>query len=83
MTVINHILTPEVQASKFDPSVWGDLPVIDPRKLSEEQLKIFDVIELGQGVLSQDELLLKRIPEMKAELVPLIEEIWREEIINE
>lgn len=83
MTVINHILLPSVQASKFKPSVWGDLPVIDPTKLNLEETEIFNNIKLGKGVLTYKELLSKRVPEMRAKLVPLIEEIWREEVLYE
>ncbi len=83
MVVINHIMSPSIQASKFDPDVWGDLPVLDTTKLSKEEKILFDAIELGEGVLSPSELLSKRLPEMRAELVPIIEEIWREEVLNE
>ena len=37
-------------------------------------------VDLGQGVLPQSELLNKRLPEMPAGLVPIIEEIWQEEV---
>lgn len=83
MVLINHMMNPEVQASKLDPAVWGDLPVTAPDRLTKDQKIIFDSIELGQGVLPQEELLTKRVPEMKAALVPIINELWREEVMNE
>lgn len=83
MVLINHILSPNIQASKFDPVTWGDLPVVDATKLSDEEQAMFENINLGEGVLEYDELLSKRVPEMRAELVPIIEEIWREEILDE
>ena len=39
-------------------------------------------MELGPGTLPQDELLAKRLPEMPARLVPIIEEIWLEEVVG-
>lgn len=82
LVVINHILSPEVQVTKYDPKVWGDLPVTDPSLLTEDQSKLFEDVNIGEGVIPQNELLEKRLPEMRAELVPIIEEIWREEILD-
>ncbi|PKM68505.1 MAG: ABC transporter substrate-binding protein [Firmicutes bacterium HGW-Firmicutes-2] len=80
MVLIHHILSPEIQVTKYDPSVWGDLPVTDPLKLTEAQMALFDAVDIGQGTVPQEELLVKRLPEMRADLVPIIEEIWRDEI---
>ena len=41
-----------------------------------------DKVEIGKGVISQDELLSKRLPEMPSALVPIIEEIWAEEVVG-
>lgn len=82
IAVINAILSPEIQLSKYEPSVWGDLPVTSPRLLTQAQKDAFDKVQLGEGVLDQEELLTRRLPEMPAPLVPLIEEIWKEEVLN-
>lgn len=37
MVVINEILNFEPQMEKYKPEVWGDLPVIDNSKLSNEE----------------------------------------------
>ena len=37
---------------------------------------------MGQGTLSQDTLLKHRVPEMPADLVPVIEKIWSEEVVG-
>ena len=41
-----------------------------------------DPVELGQGILTQAELLSHRLPEMPASLVPVIEEIWLNEVVG-
>jgi putative spermidine/putrescine transport system substrate-binding protein len=82
MVVINHILSPEVQVTKYDPTVWGDLPVTDPTRLSPAQRQLFETIQLGEGVIPQDVLLQNRVPEMRAELVPIIESLWRKAILG-
>nr|WP_207755085.1 ABC transporter substrate-binding protein [Alkaliphilus hydrothermalis] len=82
LVVMNHILSPEVQVTKYDPTVWGDLPVTDPSLLNDKQQQLFEKVELGEGVIPQDVLLQHRVPEMRAELVPIIEELWREVVLG-
>lgn len=80
MVFINHVLSVEMQASKYDPNNWGDLPVLDSSKLNEEEKKVFENIKLGKGALPQETLLSHRIPELPADVIPIIEEIWMENI---
>lgn len=80
LAVIDYILSVEAQASKYVPKTWGDLPVLDNDKLSEEERKVFEAIELGEAAIPQDVLLSHRVPEMPADLVPIIEKIWMETV---
>lgn len=80
MVVINEILSFESQLTKYDPSVWGDLIVLDNKKLNEEEKKQLDAIKLGSATIKQEELALKRKPELPAAMIPVIEKIWQEEI---
>lgn len=80
IVAINEMISPEVQAARFKE--LRTLPVVDYDKLSDEQKKLFDDVDLGKGVLAQNELLSKKLPEMPAKLVPIIEEIWLEEVVG-
>ncbi len=80
MVAINEMMSPEIQADRYD--TMKVLPVVDYEKLSDGQKQAFDKVELGKGDIPQDELLSKRLPEMPAELVPIIEEIWLEEVVG-
>lgn len=80
MVAINEMIFPEVQAERYDE--LKVLPVVDYDKLNDTQKEAFDKVDLGKGTIPQDELLEKRLPEMKAELVPIIEEIWGEEVVG-
>lgn len=80
LVLINEILSIEAQVSKYDPQNWGDLPVVDNSKLSAEEKALFEDIDLGEATLPQEQLLNNRIPELPADLVPIIEEIWLESI---
>ncbi|ADL03787.1 ABC transporter substrate-binding protein [Lacrimispora saccharolytica] len=78
MVAINEMLSPEIQADRYD--TLKVIPVLDNTRLTKEQKAAFDNVDLGKGTIPQDELLSKRLPEMPAELVPIIEEIWTEEV---
>ena len=80
IVAINEMLSPEVQADRYDK--LKVIPVLDNTKLSEEQKETFASVDLGKRIIPQDELLSKRLPEMPAELVPIIEEIWAEEVVG-
>lgn len=80
MVAINEMMSPEIQADRYN--TLKVLPVVDYDKLSDEQKAEFDKVDLGKGTIPQDELLEKRLPEMPAELVPIIEEIWEEEVVG-
>ncbi|SKC90879.1 ABC transporter substrate-binding protein [Maledivibacter halophilus] len=83
LAVINFILSVEAQSSKYDPNNWGDLPVLDNSRLNDEEKKVFENIKIGEGALPQSILLNHRVPEMPADIVLIIEEIWQENIAVE
>lgn len=78
MVAINAMMSPEVQANRF--ATLKTLPVVDYTKLDDAQKAAFDAVEIGAGAIPQDELLSKAAPEMPSNLVPIIEEIWLEEV---
>lgn len=80
MVAINEIISAEIQATQFEE--LKELPVVSYDKLNAEEKTRFDNVDIGQGVLPQDELLSKRLPEMPANLVPIVEEIWLEEVVG-
>lgn len=80
MVVINAILSAELQLTQYEQ--LRELPVVSADKLSAEEQAAFDAVDLGEGVLSQTELLEHRLPEMPADLVPVIEEIWLNEVVG-
>ncbi len=80
IVAINEILSPELQESQYQD--LKALPVLSYDMLSEDQKANFDQVVLGEGAIPQAELLSKRLPEMSAKLVPIIEEIWEEEVVG-
>lgn len=80
LVAINEVISAKMQATKYE--MTKNVPVIKYEKLSTQEKKEFDRIDTGKGTISQDELLSKRLPEMPAALVPIIEEIWLEEVVG-
>jgi len=82
LVLINLIISPEMQISKYDIKNWGDLPVFEMSKLSKEQKTLLDSISGMQGVLTPEETLKKRIPEIQADKVAIIEKLWEEWVLR-
>lgn len=80
MVAINAIMSADLQLTQY--AELRELPVVAYEKLSAEEQAEFDAVDLGKGVLSQAELLAHRLPEMPAKLVPVIEEIWLNEVVG-
>jgi len=64
------------------PLIRPSLPVVSYDKLTLEEKARFDNVNIGKGVLAQDELLSQRLPEMPANIIPIIEQIWLEEVVG-
>ncbi|MBT9153594.1 MAG: hypothetical protein DDT39_00251 [Firmicutes bacterium] len=80
--LIHHLISVAMQAAKLDVGNWGDLPVLDLTRLSETERATIAGTNIGQGVLPMSELLTKRLPEIHARKVAIIEELWREEVLQ-
>ena len=80
MVVINAIISGDIQLTQY--AQLRELPVVATEKLNDAEKAAVDAVDLGQGVLSQADLLAHRLPEMPASLVPIIEQIWLNEVVG-
>lgn len=72
MVLTDFLMSIDAQGSKTDTSNWGDMTVLDMDKVpSEEKVKFKDTTNIE-----------KSVPELKAGLVPIIEKIWNDEVLN-
>jgi putative spermidine/putrescine transport system substrate-binding protein len=88
LKLIDAALSPAMQISKADLEGWGDLPVLEYEKLSDsDKSKLDEVLtpseELKDTILTYDELYNHKQPEIKADLVTIIESIWEEVVLFE
>lgn len=77
LVVANYLEGFEAQLSKYDPAQWGDTPAFSFEKLSDEEKAAVEAVDLGIATLPQEVLENHRVPEIPANLVPIIEEEWQ------
>lgn len=80
--VIDFMLSPKAQTSKLDIQNWGDLSVLDYNKLDDEQKEAMDTVNDGYETIDSNTLMENRLPEVGAEKVTIIEELWEEYVLN-
>ncbi|MDQ6752597.1 MAG: ABC transporter substrate-binding protein [Actinomycetota bacterium] len=77
MVVANLALSPQQQAAKADPRLWGQFTVLDPAGLSTAERAAFDKLP-GSPVVPVYGVLSKNAnPELSAPWVPALDDAWR------
>lgn len=82
IALINHIISAEMQITKYDARNWGDLPVFDVSRLTLQQRELLDAIDNGVGILSPEVLFEHRLPEVQAYKIPIIDRLWVEHVLH-
>ena len=77
LVLADFLLSPEAQARKQDPDVWGDPTVLDINSLSEEDKARFASLDLGVATLKPEEF-GPALPEPHASWLEKIEKDWTE-----
>jgi putative thiamine transport system substrate-binding protein len=75
MVLADFLLSPEAQARKLDPAIWGDQTVLNVAILPEPDKALFDKIDLGHATL-RPEALGTPIPEPHPSWMTAIEAAW-------
>jgi len=75
MVLANFLMSPEAQARKQDPDVWGSGTVLAMDKLSPEDRARFEAIESGPATLTPEEL-GKALPEPHPSWMERLEQDW-------
>jgi len=75
MAVANFLLSPEAQARKAHPDIWGEQTVLSMDRLSDADRALFDDLPRGVATLSEADL-GKTLPEPHPSWMVRIEEAW-------
>lgn len=80
LVAINEVMSPEMQLDQFE--VLGNLTVLDMAKLPEADQQAFDDVELGSAQLPASDLLEHRVTEAAGPVIPIIEQLWLDEVVG-
>ena len=75
LVLANFLISPEAQARKQDPNVWGDPTVLNVTKMNEEDKARFAALDLGIATLKPEEL-GPMLPEPHPSWMVEIEKEW-------
>jgi putative thiamine transport system substrate-binding protein len=75
IVIADFLLSPEAQARKQDPRVWGDSTVLDVNELPAAKRALFEALPLGVATLPPEELIPVR-PEPHPSWMSEIEAEW-------
>jgi putative thiamine transport system substrate-binding protein len=77
MVAANFLLSPEAQARKQDPQVWGDPTVLDVAALPPAEKALFDRLDLGVATLTPEQL-KPQLPEPHPSWTDMVKKVWPE-----
>lgn len=80
LVAINEVMSPEMQLDQYE--VLGNMSVLDMDKLPDDMREAFDSVELGGSQLPLSTLLDARVAEPAGPVVPVIEQIWLDEVVG-
>ncbi|GAA1346929.1 ABC transporter substrate-binding protein [Arthrobacter roseus] len=80
MVVANLALSPEQQAAKADPKVWGQFTVLEMDKLSPQQRELFESLPSSDVVPPYEVMSRNAHAELSAEWVTALDDAWRERV---
>ncbi len=82
MVVMNFLLSPEAQLSKFRAENWGDFPAIDTGRLSADMAARFAAVDLGAATLSAEALNAVAVPEIPSAWLEALEQGWQDHVLH-
>lgn len=80
LVAINEVMSPEMQLSQYEELT--NISVLEMSKLDQEMQEAFDSVPLGVTQLPLTELLDNRIVEAAGPVIPLLEQLWHEEVMG-
>lgn len=82
LLVMDFLQSPEAQIEKMKSEVWGDMPAFDVSQVGIHILDELNTIEEQPGNLTLKELTEHRNPEMKAQYIEWIKELWVKNLVE-
>lgn len=80
LVAINEIMSPEMQLEQYE--ALGNLTVLDMAKLPAADQEAFDEVKLGASQLPSTDLLEHRVTEASGPVIPILEQLWLDEVVG-
>ncbi|MCL2826007.1 MAG: ABC transporter substrate-binding protein [Eggerthellaceae bacterium] len=80
LVAINEVIAPDMQLDQFKE--LAQVSVLDMDKLTPQDKAAFDAVPLGATQLPLAELLGHRIAEAAGPVIPLLEQLWHDEVVG-
>lgn len=83
IVLINTMLSPEAQTKRLDAKYGATVSPYSANKMPQDmKSKLSDSVE-DNNTISATELAKKRLPEVSGQKIPIIEQLWKEHVLNE
>ena len=82
MVVADFLLSPEAQLSKNNPANWGDFTALDLARLSDEERRKFEALDLGAATLPLADLARSAVPEIPSDYLEHLEKDWEKLVLQ-
>ncbi len=83
MVVADLALSPEQQAAKADPEVWGQFTVLDRDLLDPADARLFDNLPASPVVPAYEDLSRNAQPELSSAWVTPLDDGWRRDVLGQ
>lgn len=83
MVTLNALLSPEMQASKYNPREWGSLTVYDSEIAPSSSLEGFKAARLRSTTVNYSSFMKAVMPEFSPEMRTIILDRWEKDILSE
>lgn len=77
LMVIDYLESPEAQLEKMQPAVWGDMTILSPDKLNEQDKNKLNDIQKTLGDLTLEGLAKRRLTETTSQVTLWIKDLWK------
>ncbi len=82
MVVLNALLSPEMQTSKYTPKLWGNLPIYTAEVTPVEAIDALKTLKLKSTTVKAVDFIESALPEFNPSLIKIILEEWEKQVLQ-
>ena len=82
MVVINALLSPEMQTSKFTPKLWGNLSIYTAEITPSEAIDTLKAVKLKSTTVKAVDFIESALPDFNPLLIEIILEEWEKQVLQ-